>query len=130
MDAFRILGGSRLTGQLSVEGSKNASLPLMAAALLADEPVTLRHVPALSDISNMSRLLGELGCDVSGDLESGTLKFTNIDTSRTHARYDIVRTMRASICVLGPLLARRKRAQVSMPGGCAFGDRPVDLHLR
>jgi UDP-N-acetylglucosamine 1-carboxyvinyltransferase len=128
MDAFRILGGSRLTGRLSVDGSKNASLPLMAAALLADGPVTLRRVPALSDISNMARLLGELGCDVNED--GDTLQLTNVDTSLTHARYDIVKTMRASICVLGPLLARRKRAQVSMPGGCAFGDRPVDLHIR
>jgi UDP-N-acetylglucosamine 1-carboxyvinyltransferase len=128
MDAFRILGGSRLTGRMTVDGSKNASLPLMAAALLADGPVTLRKVPALSDISNMARLLGELGCDVNEDAD--TLRLTNVDTSLTHARYEIVRTMRASICVLGPLLARRKRAQVSMPGGCAFGDRPVDLHIR
>ena len=128
MDAFRILGGSRLTGRIAVEGSKNASLPLMAAALLADEPVILRRVPDLSDIRNMSKLLGELGCDVEPD--DGTLRLSNTDPSRTHARYEIVKTMRASICVLGPLLARRKRAQVSMPGGCAFGDRPVDLHLR
>jgi UDP-N-acetylglucosamine 1-carboxyvinyltransferase len=128
MDAFRILGGSRLTGRIAVDGSKNASLPLMAAALLADQPVTLRRVPALSDISNMSRLLAELGCET--EAENGTLTLTNVDHTLTHARYDIVRTMRASICVLGPLLARRKRAQVSMPGGCAFGDRPIDLHLR
>ncbi|MCI0362474.1 MAG: UDP-N-acetylglucosamine 1-carboxyvinyltransferase, partial [Phycisphaerales bacterium] len=124
MDAFRIVGGSRLTGRMAVDGSKNAALPLMAAALLADEPITLRRVPRLSDIANMSRLLGELGCDVQG--EHGTMTLSNFDTSRTHARYDIVRTMRASICVLGPLLARRKTARVSMPGGCAFGDRPVD----
>lgn len=128
MDAFRILGGTRLTGRITVDGSKNASLPLMAAALLADEPVTLRRVPDLSDIRNMCKLLGELGCDVESD--DGTLRLTNTDPSRTHARYEIVKTMRASICVLGPLLAKRKRAQVSMPGGCAFGDRPVDLHLR
>lgn len=127
MDAFRILGGSRLTGRVTVEGSKNACLPLMAAALLSDEPVTLNRVSALSDIANMSRLLRELGCDVEG--ENGTLCITNTDLSRTHARYDIVRTMRASVCVLGPMLARRKRAQISMPGGCAFGDRPIDLHL-
>src|SRR5437868_12497614 len=101
MDAFRILGGTRLTGRISVEGTKNASLPLMAAALLADEPVTLRRIPDLSDISNMSRLLGELGCDV--DSTNGVMTLKNIDTSPTHARYDIVKTMRASICVLGPL---------------------------
>jgi UDP-N-acetylglucosamine 1-carboxyvinyltransferase len=128
MDAFRILGGARLTGRISVDGSKNASLPLMAAALLADGAVTLRHVPDLSDIRNMCGLLRELGCEA--EFDDGTITLTNTDRTLTHARYDIVKTMRASICVLGPLLARRGRAQVSMPGGCAFGDRPVDLHLR
>lgn len=128
MDAFRIEGGARLSGRLAVDGSKNASLPLMAAALLADEPVTLRGVPDLSDIRNMSRLLGELGCTVEGT--HGTITLSSTDPSRTHARYDLVRTMRASICVLGPLLARRKHAAISMPGGCVFGERPVDLHLR
>jgi UDP-N-acetylglucosamine 1-carboxyvinyltransferase len=128
MDAFRIQGGARLSGRLTVDGSKNAALPLMAAALLADEPVSLRGVPRLSDISNMIRLLGELGCDVTS--ENGDAAIRNVDRGCTHARYDIVRTMRASICVLGPMLARRKRAAVAMPGGCAFGHRPVDLHLR
>jgi UDP-N-acetylglucosamine 1-carboxyvinyltransferase len=131
MDAFRIQGGTRLSGRIAVEGSKNASLPLMAAALLADEPVTLRRTPDLADTRNMSRLLGELGCDVTAaNGDPSTLTLTNIDTTASHARYDIVRTMRASICVLGPLLARRKHAAVAMPGGCAFGARPVDLHLR
>ncbi|MHC5024197.1 MAG: UDP-N-acetylglucosamine 1-carboxyvinyltransferase [Planctomycetota bacterium] len=128
MDAFRIQGGARLSGRVAVDGSKNASLPLMAAALLADEPITLRRVPQLSDILNMTRLLGELGCSVEGT--HGTITLASTDASRTHARYDIVRTMRASVCVLGPLLARRGRASVAMPGGCAFGHRPVDLHLR
>jgi UDP-N-acetylglucosamine 1-carboxyvinyltransferase len=128
MDAFRITGGARLAGRIAIDGSKNATLPLMAAALMADEPVTLRNVPKLSDISNMARLLDELGCVSLG--EYGTITLNNTDTSKVHARYDIVRTMRASICVLGPLLAKRKEARVSMPGGCAFGARPVDLHLR
>jgi UDP-N-acetylglucosamine 1-carboxyvinyltransferase len=128
MDAFRIEGGARLSGRLAVDGSKNASLPLMAAAILADEPVTLRRVPELSDIANMARLLGELGCSVDGF--HGTVTLRTTDPSRVHADYEIVRTMRASICVLGPLLARRRKASVSMPGGCIFGERPVDLHLR
>jgi UDP-N-acetylglucosamine 1-carboxyvinyltransferase len=128
MDAFRIHGGRRLSGRVAIDGSKNAALPLMAAALLADGPVTLRRVPELSDIANMAGLLGELGCEVEG--RGGTLTIRNVDLAATHARYDIVRTMRASICVLGPLLARRKHAEVSMPGGCVFGARPVDLHLR
>lgn len=128
MDIFRIQGGRRLSGRVTVEGSKNATLPLMAAALLSDGTVTLRNVPELSDIANMTRLLAELGCHVDG--ESGTLQLVNHDHTAHHARYDIVRTMRASICVLGPMLARRKKARVAMPGGCAFGSRPVDLHIR
>jgi UDP-N-acetylglucosamine 1-carboxyvinyltransferase len=128
MDFFRIQGGRRLAGRVAVEGSKNAALPLMAAALLTDRPVTLRNVPNLSDISNMVRLLKELGVDASGD--HGTVTLTSMDENQVHARYDIVRTMRASICCLGPMLARRKRAVIAMPGGCAFGSRPVDLHLR
>ena len=132
MDAFRIEGGRRLSGQVAIDGSKNSALPLMAASLLADEPVTLRHVPDLSDIRNMARLLEELGVEVerNGCFRSQTMRFENADRACTHARYDIVRTMRASICVLGPMLARRGRARVAMPGGCAFGARPVDLHLR
>ncbi len=128
MDAFRIHGGARLSGRIAVDGSKNASLPLMAATLLTDEPVTLRGVPALSDVANMANLLGELGCQVDGT--HGTIRMQTVDPTSSHARYDVVRTMRASICVLGPLVAKRKLASVAMPGGCAFGARPVDLHLR
>ncbi len=129
MDAFVIDGGSPLRGSLRVNGSKNAALPLLAATLLTDAPVTLRRVPALADIANMRRLLHELGCDLS-EPEPGAVTLTATDESASHARYDIVRTMRASVSVLGPLLARRGSARVSMPGGCAIGERPVDLHLR
>ena len=129
MDCFRIEGGHELSGRLAVEGSKNASLPLMAAALLSDGPVDLLGVPDLSDTRNMIRLLAELGVETD-ESEAGRLRFKTVDSTSVHARYDIVRTMRASICVLGPMLARRGRAVVSMPGGCAFGSRPVDLHLR
>ena len=128
MDALRIQGGVRLSGTLAVDGSKNAALPAMAAAILSSGTVRLRDVPPLSDISNMARLLGELGCEVEQRDRMLTIK--TIDPTAIHARYDIVRTMRASICVLGPLLAARGEARVSMPGGCAIGDRPVDLHLR
>jgi UDP-N-acetylglucosamine 1-carboxyvinyltransferase len=128
MDSFRIQGGRRLAGRIQVEGSKNASLPLMAAALCTDGEITLRNVPCLSDISNMARLLRELGVQVDGDC--GTIKMRVMDHNKVHAHYDIVKTMRASICVLGPLLARRRRAVIAMPGGCAFGSRPIDLHIR
>ncbi|HIA71867.1 MAG TPA: UDP-N-acetylglucosamine 1-carboxyvinyltransferase [Phycisphaerales bacterium] len=128
MDAFSIHGGQRLTGSISVDGSKNASLPLLAASLLTNETVTYDCVPELSDIANMGRLLEELGCNVSRTDDKVTV--IAVDETKSHARYDIVRTMRASVCVLGPLLARRGEVRVSMPGGCAFGDRPIDLHLR
>lgn len=129
MDAFIVEGGKRLKGTVRTNGSKNASLPIMAAALLCDGPLLLRDVPHLSDIDNMIKLLGELGCTCERQPDQ-TMRIEVIDEMNSHARYDIVRTMRASICVLGPLLAKRGKAIVSMPGGCAIGDRPVDLHLR
>lgn len=136
MDRFIIKGSARLTGRLAVKGSKNAALPLMAAALLTDQSVELADVPDLADIANLRRLLTELGCestyfpDPGVHSSGGLLRLKTTDESNSHARYDIVRTMRAGICVLGPMLARRGVARVSMPGGCAIGDRPVDLHLR
>ncbi len=132
MDVFVIEGGRKLAGNLRVNGSKNAALPLLAATLLTDEPVILRDVPDLSDIRNMYRLLGELGVETNTDNEQEipVARLQVTDDSEHHARYDIVRTMRASICVLGPMLAKRGHARVSMPGGCAIGQRPVDLHLR
>ena len=136
MDQFVINGGQRLCGRLNVKGSKNAALPIMAAALLTDKPVLLRDVADLADIGNMQRLLGELGCKVEfvpaadTDTPGGIMRIRSEDESQSHARYDVVRTMRASICALGPMLAKRGFARVSMPGGCAIGDRPVDLHLR
>ncbi|MEM8738165.1 MAG: UDP-N-acetylglucosamine 1-carboxyvinyltransferase [Planctomycetota bacterium] len=129
MDSFVINGGRPLRGTVRINGSKNACLPLMAAALLTDQPVRLLGVPNLSDIRNMQRLLDSLGCDLTAGGD-GELTIHGTDASRVLAHYDIVRTMRAGICVLGPLLAARGRARVSMPGGCAIGDRPVDLHLR
>ena len=132
MDAFVIHGGRRLRGRLRVHGAKNAALPLMAAALLTEEPVDLGDVPDLADIRNMGRLLASLGVEVapSAGNAAGSLRLRSADLEPVLAHYDIVRTMRASICVLGPLLARRGRAKVSIPGGCSIGDRPVDLHLR
>lgn len=131
MDAFVIQGGKRLRGELSINGSKNACLPLMAAALLTDEPLVFSNVPNLSDIRNMKRLLESLGCELTPDDQQPDQVTVHATDSRpVEAHYEIVRTMRAGICVLGPLLARRGKARVSMPGGCAIGDRPVDLHLR
>lgn len=139
MDSFVIEGGSRLSGRVRINGSKNAALPILAAALLTDQPIKLRDVPNLADIRNMLKLLNELGCrrlDEPADGSftengvGGVVTIRSVDESLSHARYDIVRTMRASICTLGPMLARRGFARISLPGGCAIGERPVDLHLR
>ena len=129
MDAFVIEGGRPLAGRVRVNGSKNATLPQMAAALLTEEPMVLRGVPELADIANMGRLLEVLGCEVSR-ADGGSVAVCVDDDSPTGAPYEIVRTMRASICTLGPLLAKRGEARVALPGGCAIGDRPIDLHLR
>ncbi len=132
MDVFVIEGGRKLNGTIRINGSKNAALPLMTAALLTDEPLVLSEVPNLSDIRNMTKLLQELG--VQSDTETTdlgqTITHRVVDPTQSHARYEIVRTMRASISTLGPLLAKRGYARVSLPGGCAIGQRPVDLHLR
>ncbi len=129
MDKLVINGGNRLKGTLEISGSKNAALPIMAAALLAEGPSTIRGVPDLADIRSMMELLSDLGVSVKRGAD-GVLQVNVQDEACSHAQYDRVRKMRASICVLGPLLAKRKCARVSMPGGCAIGSRPVDLHLR
>ncbi len=132
MDAFTIHGGAPLSGRVRINGSKNAALPILAAALLTDQPVTIRDVPRLADITNMLKLLERLGCTID-EHETGGLRGLTVhveDECDHTAPYDVVRTMRASVCVLGPLLARRGMARVSLPGGCAIGDRPIDLHLR
>ena len=137
MDRILIRGGTPLRGTIPIGGAKNAALPLMAASLLTDETLTLSNLPHLADISTMSKLIRELGVKVSmdGDADGGghvgrVLGLTAKDTSNTTAPYDLVRKMRASVLVLGPMLARAGRARVSLPGGCAIGTRPVDLHLQ
>ena len=129
MDMFVIRGGRPLRGRVRVSGAKNAALPMMAVSIMADTPLTLHDVPELVDVSTMSQLLGSLGVLAERD-DSGAINFEVMDEAPVVADYELVRRMRASICVLGPLLARRKRAYVSLPGGCAIGDRPIDLHLK
>jgi len=129
MDKFVITGGQRLAGRVDIGGAKNSALPVMAAALLADGPSRILNVPALADVRAMGELLGDLGAEVAGD-GNGRISIRVVDESCSYAKYDRVRKMRASICVLGPLLAKRGTARVAMPGGCAIGSRPVNLHLR
>jgi UDP-N-acetylglucosamine 1-carboxyvinyltransferase len=128
MTELIITGGVPLRGSVQISGAKNAALPMMAAAILADGAVELHNVPRLTDVRTMARLLDHLGMDVAHHGDRLTL--ATVDRSVVQARYDMVRRMRASFCVLGPLLARRGKAIVPLPGGCDIGDRPVDLHLR
>jgi UDP-N-acetylglucosamine 1-carboxyvinyltransferase len=130
MDSIIVKGGQELHGQIPIAGAKNACLTLMPATLLSEEPLTLTNAPRLSDILTMSTLLESLGVEVSS-LQDGQVQVLSSKTISNHkADYDIVRKMRASILVLGPMLARDGHAEVSLPGGCAIGARPVDLHLR
>jgi UDP-N-acetylglucosamine 1-carboxyvinyltransferase len=129
MDKLIIQGGARLSGEIRVSGAKNAALPLMCAALLAEEELTLSNVPHLRDVSTMVRLLSQMGVEVSLDDRLG-LSLRAARLSNPTAPYDLVKTMRASILVLGPLVARCGEARVSLPGGCAIGTRPVDLHIK
>ena len=130
MDSILVTGGTPLEGVIPISGAKNACLALMPAALLSEEPLTLTNAPRLSDIRTMSLLLESLGCEVA-QLQGGRVLAIGTEQITNHrADYDIVRRMRASILVLGPMLARDGFAEVSLPGGCAIGARPVDLHLQ
>ncbi|NQT02440.1 MAG: UDP-N-acetylglucosamine 1-carboxyvinyltransferase [Planctomycetes bacterium] len=129
MDIFHIEGPVQLSGSVNINGSKNASLPIMAATILAPGKSVLRAVPHLSDISVCGKLLRQLGCKLTRGPD-GDLCIDSTVIDNPVGEYEIVRRMRAGICILGPLLARCGRAEVSMPGGCAIGDRPVNIHLR
>jgi UDP-N-acetylglucosamine 1-carboxyvinyltransferase len=125
---FEIIGGNRLKGAVSISGSKNSALPIMAASILVDGETVLHNVPDLADVRQMQTLLTRLGVKSHRDA-NGVMRLRVEDEMNAHAEYDLVSKMRASVCVMGPLLAKRRRAQVSMPGGCAIGDRPIDLHI-
>ena len=137
MDKIRIRGGNTLSGEIPISGAKNATLPLMIASLLSDETLTLRNVPRLADVQLLNRILGNHGVDMSVDgkrpgkcgLSGDTVHLTARQIVDTTAPYELVSKMRASFWVLGPLVARCRQAKVSLPGGCAIGTRPVDLHL-
>ena len=128
MDKLIVEGGYRLSGTVNISGSKNASLPILAAALLTDEPVRISRVPDVSDTNYMIQILSQLGASV--ERSSGTVRIESPDGISSSASYEQVRKMRASICLLGPMMARMKRCTLPLPGGCVIGDRPVDLHLR
>lgn len=127
MDKIRVMGGNPLKGEITISGAKNAALPLLATVLLTDQEVTFHNVPDLADIHSMMELLSHLGVEISGEFPSISFRAQNLASDE--APYEIVRKMRASILVMGPLVARYGAAKVSLPGGCAIGTRPVDLHL-
>lgn len=128
MDKLLIEGGTRLTGEIAMSGAKNAALPILCAALLTAEPVTFTNVPQLNDIGTLLKLLAQMGVKVSREADTVTLDASGLDNPV--APYEMVKTMRASILVLGPLVARCGEARVSLPGGCAIGARPVDQHIK
>ena len=135
MDRIRIRGGKRLRGEIPISGAKNAALPLMAACLLSEEPLTLTNVPNLADVVYMADVLRQLGVGVAWQMSGpdhvgGSIRLNAPKRPQSLATYDAVRKMRASFLVLGPLVARNREAMVSLPGGCAIGARPVDLHLK
>src|SRR5213592_4064688 len=127
MDKIRIHWGHPLSGTIKISGSKNSALPILAATLLTREPCTIRRVPDLSDTHYMLQILKHLGAEVERASGTVTIAAAKLDSI---APYDVVRNMRASVCVIGPLLGRCKEATVSLPGGCVIGDRPIDLHLK
>ena len=128
MDAFKIIGGQPLRGEVTISGAKNAALPILMTALLSQTPITFSNVPKLNDIETSIQLLTQFGAKIQWISEDQLrIDASNIDNCR--APYDLVSTMRASILVLGPLLARFGHAEVSLPGGCAIGARPVNLHI-
>ena len=129
MDKLLIRGGRSLQGQVRISGAKNAALPELCAALLTADPVTLTNVPRLQDVATMLKLVRNMGVTAERD-DNGTVQLNAGDLTNPEAPYELVKTMRASVLALGPLLARFGHAKVSLPGGCAIGSRPVDQHIK
>ncbi len=130
MQKIVVSGGAPLEGEVRISGAKNAVLPILCATLLADGPVEIGNVPHLHDVRTTARLLGGLGAGIGHDIEAGIVRVDPRTVDSHLAPYDMVKTMRASVLVLGPLLAKHGEAEVSLPGGCAIGSRPVDLHIK
>ena len=130
MDSIVVRGGKRLEGEVTASGAKNAALPILASSLLADGQHIFRNVPDLVDVNTMAKLLARMGCRAERDPKAHLCRVYVHGGITPEAPYDLVKTMRASVVVLGPLVARWGRARVSLPGGCAIGARPIDQHLK
>ena len=130
MQKFLIKGGKKVSGEINVSGAKNAALPIMVAAILGDSPSIIKNVPVLRDTEFMLTILENLGAKVNFDKEKNEVKIDPRSIDNLEAPYELVRKMRASIYVLGPLVSKYGKAKVSLPGGCNWGPRPIDLHLK
>ena len=129
MQKLKIIGGKKLSGIISISGSKNATLPILAATILTDKKVVIRNIPIVRDVETMANLLMTIGSTVKLNKIKKKIEITNNKTLKTFAPYNLLKTMRAGVLVLGPLLAKYRTARVSLPGGCSIGSRPIDLHL-
>ena len=130
MEKLEVIGTKKLKGTIKISGSKNSSLPILAATLLSSKKATIYNLPKVKDIETMILLLRSLGSKIKYNKKNKSVDISNSKNIKTFASYDLVKTMRAGIIVLGPLLARFNKAKVSLPGGCAIGARPVDIHLK
>ena len=130
MEKLEVIGAKKLKGTVKISGSKNSSLPILAATLLSSKKVKLLNLPRVKDIETKILLLRSLGSNIKFNKKNKSVDIYNLKNIKTFASYNLVKTMRAGILVLGPLLARFNKAKVSLPGGCAIGSRPVDIHLK
>ena len=129
MEKLEIIGGKKLSGTVVISGSKNATLPILASTILTNKKITIRNVPIVKDVETMVELLKTLGSTIKFEKKKNLIEISNKKSLKTFAPYHLLKTMRAGVLVLGPLLAKYRMAKVSLPGGCAIGSRPVDLHL-
>ena len=130
MDKLKVLGANKLKGQIRISGSKNASLPILAATILSNKKIILSNLPKVKDIETMIKLLKSIGSELKLSKNGSSVSILNNNKIKTFAPYSLVKTMRAGILVLGPMLARFGNAKVSLPGGCSIGTRPIDIHLK
>ena len=129
MQKLEIKGGRKISGTIVISGSKNATLPILASTILTNKKITIKNIPIVKDVETMAQLLSTLGSNVKLNQKRKTIEILNKKSLKTFAPYHLLKTMRAGVLVLGPLLAKYKIAKVALPGGCAIGSRPIDLHL-
>ena len=129
MEKLEIIGGKKISGTVTISGSKNATLPILASTILTNKKKVIKNIPIVKDVETMAKLLSTIGSEVKFDKNNKRIEILNNKLLKTFAPYHLLKTMRAGVLVLGPLLAKYRNAKVSLPGGCAIGSRPIDLHL-